>query len=539
MLGAMRALLLELEALVQQTGGQGAATGQAAVPGTLALSWEQTKVRRDFVRRQLMDQQERLERTMRDLQAAGAHLRLGSAETLLLEAGRTVRATAAAVGRRVAFLSHGGEERLDVRLQDALQDALLHLLRNAVAHGVEPAAERVAAGKKAEATVEVSVARAGRFMEVRCADDGRGIDVEALRARAAELGMAVPAARGAALALLLQPGFNRGGPVTEISGRGVGMDAVREAMAGVGGTVEIASEAGRGTTFMLRVPQNLFALETLDVMAGGRMFALPLAQVEQTFRMDRHLTEQVQGASSLRVGPAMIRFVRLDDAFPAQAGSSAMEEEGSRETCVVLKMGGERLACGVDRLLGVSDTLVRPVSALAGVGAHVAGTAMTAEGMPYLAVNAEELLRLVRSGGVRESAQSGTKQPAAGKRKPILVIDDSLTTRMLEQSILEMEGYEVELANSAEQGLAMARAKPYAMFLVDVEMPGMNGFEFVSLVTTDAQLKTTPAILVTSLDSPEHRERGRAAGAVSYVVKGEFNQQVYLDRIRAVVGRSA
>ena len=216
------------------------------------------------------------------------------------------------------------------------------------------------------------------------------------------------------------------------------------------------------------------------------------------------------------------------------AADAALESS----TCVVLQIGSERLACGVDRLLGVGDALVRPVSPLARVGAQVAGTTVSAEGVPSLVVNATELLRLARTGVLRAGASSPAKAEPR-KRKPILVIDDSLTTRMLEQSILETEGYEVELANSAEQGLAMAREKEYAMFLVDVEMPGMNGFEFVSLVSTDAQLKTTPAMLVTSLDSAEHRERGRAAGAVSYVVKGEFNQQIYLDRIRAVVGRNA
>ena len=206
----------------------------------------------------------------------------------------------------------------------------------------------------------------------------------------------------------------------------------------------------------------------------------------------------------------------------------------------MLAAGDRRMALGVDRIAGLSDILVQPLPVFAGAASYVAGATMGPDGIPRPVIDVAALIDFAagcRHAGNPAERPSSSSSPAPSQEAlPILVIDDSLTTRMLEQSILEAEGYEVELATSAEQGLAMARARPYALFLVDVEMPGMNGFEFVATVTADATLRATPAILVTSLDSAESRERGRAAGAYSYIVKGEFNQSIYLDRIRSVVG---
>ena len=507
-----------------------------ALEGTGTADMRQTQ--RAIVRVSMADELDRLNRQIGELHGIASQLRMATSESLLLEAGRVVRATAAATGKPVRCVTHGEAERVELPILDAMGDALLHLVRNAVAHGVEPAAERRAAGKTETATITIEVSRIGRDAVFTCADDGRGIAVEPIRRIALERGLMSAAEAAAAsdedlLQLLLRPGFSLSGQVDELAGRGVGLDAVREAAVSVRGHVAIESIVGRGTTFRISVPQTAFAVRTLQVEASGRCFELPVAGVEQTFRMEPHHIKSAERTRTLPMGRDSMPFAWLEDAFPA----AAFPGERTSAACLVLSAGPRKLALGVDRLLGLDDVLVSPVARFAGVAAYVAGSTLAAGREPRIVLDTAALLDFFAGGKILPRSEAAlTRQQ---RRLPILVIDDSLTTRMLEQSILEAEGYEVELATSAEMGLDMAHRKAYALFLVDVEMPGMNGFEFVAVTRADEQLKSTPAILVTSLDSAEHRERGRAAGAYSYIVKGEFNQQVYLDRIRTVVGGRA
>lgn len=505
------------------------------------------RVQRGSLRRDMGEELGRLGRDLAVMHRVASQLRLGTAEALLLDAGRAARATAAALGKPVRCLTRGAAEQVELPILDAMGDALLHLVRNAVAHGIETPEERRAAGKPPEGTIRVEVSRQGSAAVFTCADDGRGIALEPVREVAVARGeMSAAEARAATdeqlLALLLLPGFSLSRGVDEVSGRGVGLDAVREAAAQVRGRIAIESTSapgpGQGTTFRIVAPQTVFAVRAMGVEAGGRQFEVPLAGVEQTFRLDPHLNQPVGRTQTLLVGRDTMAFAWLNDAFPggevARVGRSS---SAGSVTCLVLAEGGRRMALGVDRISGLNDVLVQPLPRFAGVRSLVAGTSLGTDGVPRPVVDVGELIGFLSSGVGGAGMESGSRELAVAL--PILVIDDSLTTRMLEQSILEAEGYEVELATSAEQGLAMARGKAYALFLVDVEMPGMNGFEFVAAVNADAQLRATPCILVTSLDSAESRERGRAAGAYSYIVKGEFNQTVYLDRIRGVVGGAA
>ena len=478
------------------------------------------------------DELDRLARGLREMYRVASQLRMGSTEALLQEAGRVVRATGAALGKQVACVTGGEQERVEMPILDALSDALLHLVRNAVAHGVGTPERRVSQGKPPGGTVWVEVTRVGAEVVFRCRDDGKGIAVEPIRKAAVARGELTAGSAAAAtdeelLRLLLRPGFSLHGGVDEVSGRGVGLDAVAEAAARVRGRVTIESKVGVGTTFTITVPQTAFAAEALELRAAGCRYAVPLRRVEQTFRLETHPTGDAGQALSLRVGKEIMSFLWLQDAF---AGGGNYEQG----VCVVLNAGGKRVALGVERLDGLSEALVQPVSRFAGVADYVAGMTVGSDGVLVPVLDVEALMAVARQGVGRKAGPATTS--ATAQRLPILVIDDSLTTRMLEQSILEAEGYDVEVAVHAEMGLEMARRKRYGLFLVDVEMPGMSGYDFVTIVTADPVLKETPAILVTSLDSAESRERGRVAGAYSYIVKGEFNQEIYLDRIRSVVG---
>jgi two-component system chemotaxis sensor kinase CheA len=272
---------------------------------------------------------------------------------------------------------------------------------------------------------------------------------------------------------------------------------------------------------------SVSSLNALEVDAGGTVVALPLDAVRQTIRVaDQDIARSVEKDSIVYQGKA-IPFVPLSTTLHENPAADPKRRFWS---AVVLEARCGVAAIGVDRLLGTRSIVVRSLPSFANAEAVVAGTSLDAEGNPQLALDPEGLIAAAYLGRAR------TMDMVASKRASVLVVDDSLTTRMLEQSILESAGYEVELATSGEEGLEKAHAKPHGLFLVDVEMPGMDGFEFVARTQGDAALRAVPAILVTSRSAVEDRRRGEQVGARGYIVKGEFDQRYLLRLIREFMG---
>lgn len=449
-------------------------------------------------------------------------LRLVAAGTIFGALERTTRDAAVSLGKQATLIARGGEVRLDAEVLSAVQRALVQAVRNAVAHGIEPAAERGERGKPPSGYITVEVQRRGRQIAFSCRDDGRGVNLSEVRREAKRLGRIQTEAASEAelLDLLLCGGISTSPQVSEVSGRGVGLDLIREALASVGGTVSLSNHPGAGTALTMSVPASLTALEALLVEAAGGLHCLPLNAVVRALRVeDSEISRGAEGASLL-FGSEVIPFCPLSRLLQSKHAQS----ERKTWSVVVLQHGQEQLAIGVDRLLGSDALVAHAVPESADVDATVAGVSLDADGNPRLLLDPEGLIAAAR----RLPANIVSEAP---RRHSILVIDDSLTTRMLEQSILESAGYEVELAMSAEEGLEKAAARRYDLFLVDVEMPGMDGFAFVERTRADPHLSTTPAVLVTSRVSPEDLERGRAAGAAGHIAKGEFDQVDFLDRI--------
>jgi two-component system chemotaxis sensor kinase CheA len=472
---------------------------------------------------------EQMDRELTEVREKAERLRLVPAATLFVSLERTARDTALSLGKAVVFEARGGAIRLDAHVLEGVQQAMIQLVRNAVAHGIEPAAERERGGKDPAGRVEVEVLRRGSRVVFRTSDDGRGLDVEAIRRAAARRGS--PAAALEKLGaeelfqLLLQGGISTSTGVTELAGRGVGLDVARAAMVALRGDVTLQTAPGRGSSFELSVPLSVASIEALVVGVSGRTVRLPLDAVRHAARLSQSaISRTPTGASIVHLGEA-IPFVPLADVLRA----SAPLPLGDRPTCaVILSARSGRAALGVDALRGTAHAILRPLPELAPAAPIVAGATLDAEGNPELVLDPESLV----IEALRSRAPSVER---AAPSLPVLVIDDSLTTRMLEQSILESAGYTVEVATSAEQGLEKARATRYALFLVDVEMPGMDGFTFIEQIRKDPELSDIPAILVTSRASAEDRERGRSVGANGYVVKSEFDQNDLLARIKRLV----
>jgi len=472
---------------------------------------------------------EQVQRELGQVRGAAEQLRLVPASNLFTSLERSARDSAQALGKQIAFEAKGGEVRLDAHVLEVSRAALTQLIRNAVAHGIESPVERSAMGKAPSGRIWLEISRRGRRVRFICRDDGRGIDLDAVRRTLQQRGMPADElgqlGRDELLRQLLRGGISTSGSVSQVAGRGIGVDLARSAAERLGGQIRIDTEAGRGTTFELVVPLSVASLEALVVEAAGTVASVPLDSVRRTLRVPSHeLSHTEQGLTLLYEGRA-IPFVPL--ALALRLHSGAELQRNSVWSVLVIDADG-LAAVGVDRLLDTETIVLRPLPPYAPAESIVAGASLDADGNPRLVIDPEQLVAEARRGRFSEPA-------ARAERRSILVIDDSLTTRMLEQSILESAGYTVDTASSGEEGLLRARQQRYALFLVDVEMPGMDGFTFVQRTRADPELGQVPAILVTSLSAPEHLQRGQDVGASGYVIKSEFDQADLLERIRKLV----
>jgi two-component system, chemotaxis family, sensor kinase CheA len=479
------------------------------------------------VERRLSDTVDQIDRELRQAHDSAEQMRLVSVGTVVTALERIARDMAQFLGKEIAFGARGGNIRLDADVLAVVQGALIQLVRNAVAHGIESPAERRNAGKPAIGNITLAVARRGNRIVFACSDDGRGIDLDGVRRAAARRGIAPERFDGLdtreLAALLLRGGISTSSTITEIAGRGVGLDVVRSAVERLGGAVDLKTKSGEGTTFEIAVPLSLASIEALIVEAAGSSVAIPFDAVRTATLLDGSAVSYGQGEATIIYDSQGVPFLWLPRAL-----------DGSKQPparlcpCVVIASAAGGAAIGVDRLLGVERIVVRSLPELSTGAPIVAGASLDAEGNPRLILSPEALAAAARQTVTAEPEPEAT-------RRPVLVVDDSLTTRMLEQGILEAAGYEVDLAVSAEEALEIAHRRRYALFLVDVDMPGMTGFEFVECVRVDPVLRDIPAVLVTSRSDAEDRERGREVGAQGYIVKGEFDQTELLSMIEPLV----
>ncbi len=442
-------------------------------------------------------------------------LRLLPSSAAFPELERAAHDAATQTDRSVGFVARGGAVRIDGHVLSAMRSSLLHLVRNAVAHGIEDESERLARGKNARGSVEVSVERRGARIAFTVKDDGRGVDRDAVRRVAGERGFAVPLDDDAVDRLVFEPGLSTAREVSDLSGRGVGLDAVQKAVERVGGQLEMRTERGLGTSFEIVVPVSLSSLRALVVSVSGRTLLVPLDTIVATARLEPSALLAVSNGRALVHEGVTLPFRALNSWLHPERDVSL-----GRVTVVVRTHRGN-VAIGVDALRGTRDVIVRPLPRAAGASELIAGVALDGLGDPELVLDPEGLL------GVPE-AREKAKLDGSARKKPVLVIDDSLTTRMLEQSILDAAGYDVDVASSAEEGLQKALSRAYGLIVCDVEMPGMNGYEFTAETRKRESLRKIPVIMVTSLASEESRRRGREAGVSAYIVKGEFDQGKFL-----------
>jgi two-component system chemotaxis sensor kinase CheA len=513
--------------LVQQIEGSGSASNAGVVRKVRPTAEELSGVIEQLASR-LGSGIDEVQRELALARESASHLRLLPSKSIFPSVLRAVRDAATTLGKEARLETGGGDIQLEAQVLLTVRDAILQLARNAVAHGLESPQVRAAAGKPPCGSVHLGIERRGGRVAFICRDDGGGIDPAAIRRAAVRKGLAVPGGVESfglreAIDLILRGGISTTATPTAISGRGIGLDLVREVADRLKGEVSVETAIGRGTTVAISVPVSLTSVPALLVESDGVQASIPIDGVCETLRIPA--TEIVRGAAGEVIAYAgqAVPFIPISRVLKGTAGPRR-----EHWSAVIVASGAARAALGVDRLAGTATVVVLSLPAIAAAARTVAGVTLDPEGNPQLVLDPAGL---VEAAG-ESPARALTATPP---RPPVLVVDDSLTTRMVEQSILESAAYEVEIATSGEEALEKARTRRYSLFLVDVEMPGMNGFEFVSRTREDPVLRDVPAVLMTSRDAPEDRVRGERAGARGYIVKGEFDRGQFLQTIRQLV----
>ncbi|NOX54189.1 MAG: hybrid sensor histidine kinase/response regulator [Planctomycetes bacterium] len=453
---------------------------------------------------------------------------------------RFVRECSRHEGKTVELFVEGQETRVDRHVLEKLRDPIIHLVRNAISHGIEPAEERQASGKPATGRVRLISQRCGDRIRIVCEDDGRGIDhrqvLETALARALitdeEARRLTPDQINR---LILRPGFSTASVVSDLSGRGVGMDVVARHVEELRGTLQIESEAGQFTRFVLDVPATVATLEGLLVEVSGHVYVLPTAAVVRTVRVRSSDIDHAAGGAVMfrweNQALPLLELATLLGRRPSSAGTT----QAAVRPAVIVRYRGESVTLAVDRLLGTQTVVAKGLIEHVGHVPGVSGATVLGSGVPALILEPSELIE--RHDGRATQLAPCDSEPRQTTIAPVLIVDDSLTTRMMEKAILESAGYEVDVAANGEEAFRKLVQHNYSLVITDVEMPGWDGFELTRRLRAHPRLAELPVIIVTSLGSPDQRREGLEAGANAYVVKREFDQHEFVEMIARFVGR--
>jgi len=453
---------------------------------------------------------------------------------------RTVRDLGRALGKRVRLDIVGGSTSIDRDILEQLDAALGHLLRNAIDHGIETPEERLAAGKTEEGTIRLEAGHKAGLLQIIVADDGCGIDLEALRRSTVGRGLVTTGSAAALserelLEFLFLPGFSMRASVTDISGRGVGLDAVQAMVRQVRGQIEVASEPGRGTRFQLQLPLTLSVIRALLVEIAGEPYAIPLAAIARALRLARTEVAFLEGRPHFRFEGRQVGLVAAHEVL----GQGQPAFDADELSAVVIGDGDDVYALVVDRFLGEHELVVRPLDPRLAKVKDVSAAALLDDGSPTLILDVDDLLRsmekLVTAGKLR-SLEPGVAETGQKRRKRVLVVDDSLTVRELERKLLDHRGFEVEVAVDGMDGWNAVRAGSFDLVVTDVDMPRMDGIELVTLIRRDTSLRSLPVMIVSYKDREEDRRRGLDAGADYYLTKSSFHDETLLHAVEDLIG---
>lgn len=476
-----------------------------------------------------------------DLREQVRQLQLLPMATLFQPLRRMVRELAKAQSKTVNLILEGEETTAEKRLLEGIQDSLLHLVRNAIDHGVETSEERIAAGKPADATLRVKTYQTAVSLTIEISDDGRGLDTEkikqtALKRRLHTAEELETMTVGQIQSLILAPGFSTRNFITEISGRGVGLDVVRSQVEKLKGAIQIESTLGAGCTFRLQLSTALSTANVVLAETEGMTFAIPIEFLETTLLLP---PDQMAEQDTLVLGDQTIPVANLVDVLELSKSpiydwvAQPSNYSGNARPCVVLKVGNDQAGFFVDRLLNHQEVVVKPMGSMLQRVRNVTGTTILGTGDVCMILNPSDLLRSLQQQPLIEPRT--TPQISPRQKPTILLVEDSPPVQIQEKRLFEGAGYTVVTANNGLEGYNMLQTGGFDVVVSDVEMPQMDGFSLVGKIRQQREYDDLPIILVTTLDSDADRKRGADAGANAYIIKGRFNQEALLETLERLI----
>ncbi|AUM68432.1 hybrid sensor histidine kinase/response regulator [Pseudomonas fluorescens] len=451
---------------------------------------------------------------------------------------RMVRDLGRSLGKQVRLEIEGEKTQVDRDVLEKLEAPLTHLLRNAVDHGIETPEQRLLAGKPAEGLIRLRASHQAGLLVLELADDGAGVDLERVRRSIVERGLspeqtAASLSEEELLTFLFLPGFSLRDTVTEVSGRGVGLDAVQHMVRQLRGAVVLEQTAGEGSRFHLEVPLTLSVVRSLVVEVGDEAYAFPLAHIERMCDLALEDIVQVEGRQHFWHEGRHVGLVAASQLL----NRPATQNNGQTLKVVVIRERETIYGVAVERFIGERTLVVLPLDERLGKVQDISAGALLDDGSVVLIVDVEDLLRsvdkLLDTGRLERIAR---QDQAQAPRKRILVVDDSLTVRELQRKLLRGRGYDVAVAVDGMDGWNALRSEDFDLLITDIDMPRMDGIELVSLLRRDNRLQSLPVMVVSYKDREEDRRRGLDAGADYYLAKASFHDDALLDAVVELIG---
>ncbi len=491
----------------------------------------------DYLQKTMRSQLNELSILSNSLQEEVRLLRLIPASNLIRSLPRYARDLAKELNKEIELEIQGDEVRMDQLVLERLKDPLIHLIRNAIDHGIESPDVRQAIGKSKVGHIKISVIDEGNNILINISDDGSGIDINKISSFIEEKKLATPADlakmnKNEILEFIFRSGFSTKNTITNVSGRGVGLDVVKANLTELKGNVSVTTEFGQGTTFCLTVPLTLSSERGLLVNCHDQLFVIPTNTIKRVLMVRANDIVDVEGSQALLVDEHPVPLRILSDVLGLM-GKEILEKE--KLSIVVVEKGWHSVAFLVDDIVGEREIVIKPLrSPLAHVSCVSGGTLLEHNQVAIVLQSTDLLNKALNVTSVRRIASEDASEKT--KDKPhILVVDDSITTRTLEKNILESKDYQVTITVNGKEAWDLLQKQKFSLLITDVSMPIMDGFTLTENVKKSEKLRDLPVIIVTSLGSDAEKARGVEAGADAYIVKNEFESGALLDIVEQLV----
>ncbi len=491
--------------------------------------------RLEFLHKSLYDDFRQFSIIIEQLQDDVKKTRLFPFQTVLETFPRMVRDLSASVHKKVRLETLGVNIELDKYILEEIKDPLMHIVRNSIDHGIETPEERQKSGKSEDGVITIEVSHKGNNGVVKVMDDGRGIHVDKIKQLAVKKSLYTEKEVGQmkekqVLNLIFHPGFSTSDIITDISGRGVGMDVVKSNIEKLNGSIDIDTEPSKGSTFTMVIPLTLSTTQSLKIAVNGATYFLPVNMVERIIKVVESTLPVIEGFPAVYYSGSYIPYVKLGKILE-MANSDAAENGDTERPVAILRSGKALAAFAMDRFMGEEEILMKGLGKYMKRVRNVSGVTIMRDGTIAPVLNVTDLMNTVQLSGISSSKRDRGKNDVKVALS-ILVVDDSVMTRTLEKNILESYGYQVSTACDGQDALAKLQEAEFDIIVSDVQMPNMDGLDFTQQVKQDRRYKDIPVILVTALESDEDKKRGIEVGADAYIVKSSFDQSSLLSTIK-------